>query len=181
MCKKDDCVIIYGECHCGCNGITNILKRNDTNSGLIKGEPRLYLLNHHIIKQIRYIIDEETGCWEWQLGKDGCGYGQTKIKGKTEKAHILYYEQKYGPIPKGLELDHFVCQNPGCCNPDHVEPVTHTENMRRASNTKLNMNIANEIREKFSAGNITKVELAAIYGVGKSSIGRIVRHESWEE
>lgn len=29
------------------------------------------------------------------------------------------------------ELDH-LCRRPACCNPDHLEPVTHRTNMRRA-------------------------------------------------
>ena len=35
-----------------------------------------------------------------------------------------------GPIPDGCELDH-LCRNRACCNPDHLEPVTHLENVRR--------------------------------------------------
>lgn len=34
-----------------------------------------------------------------------------------------------GPITDGLELDH-LCNVPSCVNPDHLEPVTHAENMR---------------------------------------------------
>jgi hypothetical protein len=32
-----------------------------------------------------------------------------------------------------LELDH-ICRVRNCVNPDHLEPVTHAENMRRSSN-----------------------------------------------
>jgi hypothetical protein len=45
-------------------------------------------------------------------------------------AHRVVYEALVGPVPEGLELDH-TCDNPPCCNPGHLEPVTHAENMRR--------------------------------------------------
>jgi hypothetical protein len=35
-----------------------------------------------------------------------------------------------GEIPEGLELDH-LCRNTLCVNPDHLEPVTHAENIQR--------------------------------------------------
>jgi hypothetical protein len=40
-----------------------------------------------------------------------------------------------GPVPEGLELDH-LCENPPCCNPAHLEPVTHAENNRRAAQAR---------------------------------------------
>jgi len=36
-----------------------------------------------------------------------------------------------GPIDSDLEIDH-LCRNRGCVNPDHMEQVTHWENMQRA-------------------------------------------------
>ena len=47
--------------------------------------------------------------------------------------HRQVYESIYGLIPKELELDH-LCRVPRCINPEHLEPVTHAENMRRARN-----------------------------------------------
>ncbi|WP_369010576.1 HNH endonuclease signature motif containing protein, partial [Bacillus cereus] len=48
------------------------------------------------------------------------------------RAHRYVYENLSGPIPEGMELDH-LCRNPPCVNPDHLDPVTHEENMRRAA------------------------------------------------
>ena len=37
------------------------------------------------------------------------------------------YEAAFGDIPDGLHLDH-LCRVRDCCNPDHLEAVTLTEN-----------------------------------------------------
>lgn len=49
-------------------------------------------------------------------------------------AHRLAYTLYREPIPDGLVIDH-LCHNPTCCNPDHLEAVTTTENVRRQRST----------------------------------------------
>jgi hypothetical protein len=75
-----------------------------------------------------------TPCWIWQGASDGGGYGSMRDGKRTRKAHIVFYERKRGPVPKGLTLDHLCDQKP-CVNPDHTEAVTHTENIRRCKHT----------------------------------------------
>lgn len=72
------------------------------------------------------------GCWEWTASRDGYGYGQVydHASGRMMKAHRAAYEALVGPIPAGLDLDH-LCRNRGCVRPDHLEPVTRGENVRR--------------------------------------------------
>jgi len=72
------------------------------------------------------------GCWEWVGAKDKFGYGQMAIDCKKYKSHRITYQWLIGPIPEGLELDH-LCRNPNCCNPIHLEPVTHQKNMVRGN------------------------------------------------
>lgn len=75
-------------------------------------------------------IDISDGCWLWKGNIVGGGYGQVHRDRQLVMVHRLVYETLVGPIPDGLELDH-LCRVPPCVNPAHLEPVTHSENVRR--------------------------------------------------
>lgn len=87
----------------------------------------------------RVIIPTEDGCWSWPGGtvaKEKYGALNVRLGGRDAPkvmllVHRVTYEHYIGPIPAGLELDH-LCEHPPCCNPCHLEPVTHAENIRRA-------------------------------------------------
>lgn len=81
----------------------------------------------------RYIDYQwDTGCWIWTGGKNKDGYGTFFVNMQTgyTRSHTWAYMHFIGPIGDGLELDH-LCRNRACCNPHHLEPVTHKENTRR--------------------------------------------------
>jgi hypothetical protein len=132
--------IPFGYCHCGCGEKTNLARQSLTSAGWVRGEPLKWIVGH-IGRTKRGVpldptraryIEEDRGftspCWIWQLSLLAAGYGQVS-GGKT--AHVVYYTRKHGPIPPGLHLDH-LCRVRECVNPDHLEPVTCAENIRRA-------------------------------------------------
>jgi hypothetical protein len=82
---------------------------------------------------MRRVEVQPNGCWIRRGYKMPNGYDAINVGGKTRYSHVVMYEHKYGPVPTGKELDHFFCDNRGCCNPDHVRPATHKENMNRGS------------------------------------------------
>lgn len=76
------------------------------------------------------VVKTESGCWEWQGYRRKDGYRVTSHKGKATLVHRLVYTLFVGEIPPGLCLDH-LCRNRACCNPEHLEPVTHQVNTTR--------------------------------------------------
>lgn len=73
-----------------------------------------------------------SGCWEWRGATRGNGYGALSLSryGLDEApVHRLMYERFIGLIPDGLIIRH-KCDNPPCCNPDHLEVGTHWDNMQ---------------------------------------------------
>lgn len=75
-----------------------------------------------------------TPCWEW-TGPDsgtgrGGGYGRMSVDGATMAVHIVMWIIHNGPIPPRKQIDHR-CAFRRCCNPDHLEMVTHKRNQRR--------------------------------------------------
>lgn len=78
-------------------------------------------------------VDRSGGpeaCWPWLGSRDDRGYGYVRHEGRPQPAYRVAYELTIGPVPAGLELDH-LCRNTSCCNPGHLEAVTHAENVRR--------------------------------------------------
>ena len=87
---------------------------------------------------------ETTPCLPWVAsmtgGAAGGRYGKFTVGGRMVYAHRFAYELWVGPIPDGLHLDH-LCRVRHCVNPDHLEPVTHKENILRRvhfNSTKVN-------------------------------------------
>lgn len=79
-------------------------------------------------------IEDEHGCHIWTGYRDADGYGHVRDGLSMRRVHAVRYEREVGPIPEGMELDHFRCDNGagGCCNPHHCRPVTHRENILRS-------------------------------------------------
>lgn len=88
-------------------------------------------------KAIQRLMSKVSGtdrdsCVRWIASVDKHGYGQFRFRGTTYRTHRAAYILLVGEIPEGMDLDH-LCSDPRCVNPDHLEPVTHAENVRRGN------------------------------------------------
>lgn len=74
-----------------------------------------------------------TGCYLWTGRLRTTGYGVFAVQhGDIRLAHRVMYETHCGPIPEGMVLDH-ICSQRCCVNPDHLQPVTPSDNSKRSA------------------------------------------------
>lgn len=138
----------------------------------------------------KVITNPATGCWEWQGYRMKEGYGQIGVGGRADGiilTHRAAYQIVNGPIPDGLFIRH-KCDNPPCCNPDHLELGTPADNVADTVNrgriprgallpqTILTPEDVRTIRREWKAGTTT-VALAATYGVNRRYILAVARRK----
>ena len=87
-------------------------------------------VNDRALRRFWSRVDTSGDCWLWTGLTPASGYGIFAIGHKRTGVHRFAYELTNGPIPEGLVLDH-LCRTPRCVRPDHLDPVTQAENLRR--------------------------------------------------
>lgn len=132
----------------------------------------------------------ESGCWEWagaRVPKD-TGYGYTRWDGRYGPVHRFVYEAIKGTIDDGQVVMHR-CDNPPCCNPDHLVLGTHADNARDRDRKGRNAGAltfedaqfirANHVagKNRYQRGNTA--ELADQFGVHPSTILACVNEITW--
>jgi hypothetical protein len=174
-------------CRCGCGEATNPGRRYRTGHNLRgnqmersgpKPEPPIDLFEKRVVREDR---GHSSECWIWQGFRNAHGYGHFSFRVRrgeyaNKQAHLWRWELANGPVPDGLVIDH-LCRNPSCVNPDHLEPVTHAENVRRGRSTKITMADAARIREL--ATTISQSEISKMFSLDTGHVCRIVNYKAW--
>lgn len=83
-------------------------------------------------------IVKEKGCWLWTGPLNADGYVEFRQDGRFWMGHRYFYTKRFGEIPVELEIDH-LCRVRHCVNPEHLEAVTHTVNIRRGGRSIATM------------------------------------------
>ena len=134
---------------------------------------------------------KDNECWEWQGGKSH-RYGSFKC-GKPVRAHRFSWIIANGTIPRGFLILHH-CDNPPCCNPNHLFIGTQQDNMsdmvmkgrvgdrngELAANSKLTEVEVTEMRKLHATGEYCYTELGERFGVHRTQVSNIVRGKSWK-
>jgi HNH endonuclease/Helix-turn-helix len=122
----------------------------------------------------------KTPCWLWDGSQSADGYGYLARGGYRGTAHGYFYRKTIGPVPEGLELDH-KCDVKLCCNPTHVHPVTHKENIRRSRVAKLSPDKVRAIKTLYEARKFTQRQIAKLYSITQAQVSHIVNGKQWSE
>ena len=125
-----------------------------------------------------------SDCWTWTGYLDKGGYGRFNLNGVNETTHKLMYVHCFGMPDNGLHICHkpIICHNRACCNPDHLEAKSPTENqadkiLDKTGAKKLNSHQIIEIRKRFGESHR---QLAKEFGVSQSFITRILNNKIWK-
>lgn len=103
-------------------------------------EPERYIEKTKIRIEWHSVKDPVRGCWIWTAAcsyrsgrpKDQAGQQRPAMsfRGRTRYVSRVAYELWVGPVPDGREIDH-ICGDRACVRPDHLQAITHRENLRR--------------------------------------------------
>lgn len=96
------------------------------------------------VKDLGFVMDNKPSpCHIW-TGPDsgdgrGGGYGRMSLNSQTVAVHLVVYTHYFGYIPGKKQVDH-KCNQRLCCNPAHLELMSHLRNQRlRAKRAKGNI------------------------------------------
>jgi hypothetical protein len=79
-------------------------------------------------------LDPKTECWLWLGARNGAGYGNFRLDGKTRLAHRAAFLLFRGKDPGEKHVLHSCNRgHDGCVNPKHLHLGTHAENMAEMS------------------------------------------------
>ncbi len=132
-----------------------------------------------------------TGCLEWQGSRDRKGYGTLRRDGADHKAHRFAYEAVHGPIGSSEIFVLHKCDNPPCCNIDHLFLGDHADNMsdmkakdrqakgEKNSNAKLNAHMVVLIRKLYSEG-VSQQKIADQFNISQTTVSYVNRRAYWK-
>lgn len=140
---------------------------------------------------LRFPLERESECLVWTRAKDDNGYGRVGgYQQGTAFAHRVSMEIKLKRRLSSQEEVLHTCDNPPCCNPEHLYVGTQVENTRDAMvrdrvafgerhwKRVLTESDVRSIRARYKRGEATQVRMAAEYGVHKNTIYEAI-HKGW--
>lgn len=134
-------------------------------------------------------VGRRDDCWTWLGNRNRKGYGMCSIKSKMRSSHRVAYEFAVGPIPNDLCVCHS-CDNPACVNPSHLWLGTQADNAadmkakgraargERNSRFRITVELADEIRNRYTGKWGEQRALSREYGISNSHISSILNNKA---
>jgi hypothetical protein len=128
----------------------------------------------------------KTECWPWKGSKLLGGYGRFRIGPHLYLATRIVLAIK-GIQSNVLEVRH-ICNNPSCCNPNHLRLGTHAANMKdkvkigRVKGVKNPKAKLTEIQVRLIrnlANKMLTLNLANLFNVSRNQIRMIRTRKQW--
>lgn len=94
----------------------------------------------------RIDIKNPDECWEWKGCVNNQGYGIVKIKKQCIYVHRLSFFLFRNDTLENETVDH-LCRNTTCCNPSHLEKISHSENVSRGNKDRNKKEDNDEIED----------------------------------
>jgi len=132
------------------------------------------------------LLEPNGDCLEWTGCINTYGYGHTKAYGKLWLTHRLALELE-GVDTTGHHVLHS-CDNPLCCNPNHLRLGTHQDNMAdrnsrgrqaRGSTNGFNKLTEQDVLDIRAISGMSQQAIADQYGVEQASISMIINRKRW--
>ncbi len=138
----------------------------------------------HYLK--RWCKVSDAGCWEWQRSRksDEWPYGIVFFNGRNHRVTRLVFQVFIGSLSDGQLVCHH-CDNPACCNPDHLFAGTDFENFKDCQSkgrsvTVLTEAVVAEIRLAHGSGAETIRGIARRMGINEGTVYGVVNRSTWD-
>lgn len=136
-----------------------------------------------VIRLLSRIDTSGDGCWPWLHSVDREGYGVVTIRQRMWRAHRAIWSFFFGPLKDEEQVLH-KCDNPRCCNPNHLFIGTNLDNIadmdaKGRRNCWGRLKICNKTAAfiRRTRHEILGIDLAPLLLVHKETIYRIRRME----
>lgn len=134
---------------------------------------------------------ETDACVLWPYAKNNKGYGVMRVDGKAATVHKKMCIRAHGPAPTPKHEAAHSCGNgnKACINKRHLSWKTKSENERdkiahgtsnQGSRHGMSKLTEAEVRRIIALeGSDTAENIGALFGVGRRTVNRIHRRETW--
>ena len=131
-------------------------------------------------------VNKTDTCWLWTGYCRSDGYARVGINKQFQYIHRITWFLTGNIIPEGHIIRH-KCRNRNCCNPEHLETGTYTENQSDRIRDGTTVKGEKQHLAKLTSAQVIDIrlstesqrKLAKRYNVSQSAIYHIINRKTW--